>query len=95
MRDFAAKTAVTIFFGVGARQRNMSGCADEVWGGKDRSAAILFTGIIFGDGIDHLAIEFSVLRCTGAISVHVFPALRASLNYHLYQTLRDPIAVTN
>ena len=95
MRDFRAKTAVTISFGVRARQRNMSGCADEVWGGKDRIAAILITGIMFGDGIDHLALAFSALRRAVVMSVHFLPALRASLNCHFYLTLRDPIAVTN
>ena len=95
MRDFTAKTAVTISFGLRACQRNMSGCANEVWGGKDRIAAILITGIMFGDGIDHLALAFSALRRAVVMSVHFLPALRASLNCRLYLTFRDPIAITN
>ena len=73
----------------------MSGCADEVWGGKDRIAAILIAGIMFGDGIDHLALAFSALRRAVVMSVDFFPALRASLNCRFYLTFRDPIAVTN
>ena len=77
--DFTAKTAATISFGLRARQRNMSGGANEVWGGKYRIAVGRFLGLEFGDGIDNLALAFSTLRRAVVMGVHVLPALCSSL----------------